>query len=240
MVSDDQKKEFEIPLPNVGEYEKETMLAFEKEVLGIYISGHPMQEYEAKWRKNISATTLDFQIDEETGRTKVREGAREIVGGMITSKTIKHTKNSKTMAFITIEDLLGTVEVVVFPKDYDKNRAYLNEDTKVFVKGRVSEEDDNASKLICEAIIPFEQTTCDLWIQFPDKAAFFAEEKKLYEILKLSEGKDSVVIYCAKEKLMKRLPQNRNVHVDSELLSELTKYYGNSRIKVVEKSIENI
>ena len=226
-------------MPNVGEYEKETLLAFEKEVLGIYISGHPMEEYEAKWRKNISATTLDFQIDEETGRTKVRDGAREIVGGMITAKTIKHTKNSKTMAFITIEDLVGTVEVVVFPKDYENNRMYLNEDSKVFIKGRVSEEDDNASKLICESIIPFEKTTCDLWIQFSDISAFRAEENNLYEMLKHSEGNDGVVIYCAKEKAMKRLPQNRNIHVDKELLSQLYKYFGESRIKVVEKVIEN-
>ena len=99
MVSEEQKQEFDIPLPNVGEYEKETLLAFEKEVLGIYVSGHPMEEYEEKWRKSISATTADFQLDEETGRTKVRDGAREIVGGMITAKMIKHTKNSKTMAF---------------------------------------------------------------------------------------------------------------------------------------------
>ena len=239
MVSEEQKREFEIPLPNVGEYEKETLLAFEKEVLGIYISGHPMQEYEAKWRKNISATTMDFQIDEETGRTKVREGAKEIIGGMITGKTIKHTKNGKPMAFITIEDLLGTVEVVVFPKDYENNRNYLNEDSKVFVKGRVSEEDDNASKLICEAIIPFEQTSCDLWIQFSDKEAFLKEETTLYEMLKDSEGKDNVVIYLAKEKAVKRLPANRNIHVDSDILAKLHQYFGESRIKVVEKAIEN-
>ncbi len=239
IVDESQKKEFEIPLPNVGEYEKETMLAFEKEVLGIYVSGHPMEEYEAKWRKNISATTQDFQIDDELGRTKVREGAREIVGGMITSKTIKHTKTSKTMAFITLEDLVGTVEVVVFPKDYDRYRSYLNEDTKIFVKGRVSEEDESASKLICEAIIPFEQTRCELWIQFADKEAFLAEEKKLYEMLKNSEGNDGVVIYLAKEKAIKRLPQNRNIHVEKLLLSELYKNFGESCVKVVEKAIEN-
>ena len=239
MVSEDQKKEFEIPLPNVGEYEKETLLAFEKEVLGIYVSGHPMQEYEAKWRKNISATTMDFQIDEETNRTKVRDGAREIIGGMITGKTIKHTKTGKPMAFLTIEDLLGTVEVVVFPKDYEKNRNYLNEDSKVFVKGRVSEEDDNASKLICEAIIPFEQTSCDLWIQFADKEDFLKEEFTLYEMLKDSEGKDGVVIYLAKEKAVKRLPANRNIQVDSDILAKLNQYFGESRIKVVEKAIEN-
>lgn len=239
MVSEEQKQEFDIPMPAVGEYEKETMLAFEKEVLGIYVSGHPLEEYTEKWKKNISANSLDFQIDEETGRTKVREGAKEIIGGMITAKTIKHTKTNKTMAFLTVEDLVGTVEVVVFPKDYERNRQYLNEDTKVFVKGRVSEEDDAASKLICESIIPFENTTCELWIQFADKAAFLAEENQLYEMLKHSEGKDGVVIYCAKEKIMKRLPKNRNIHVEPELLTQLNKHFGESRVKVVEKTIEN-
>lgn len=240
MVSDEQKAEFEIPLPDVGEYEKETLLAFEKEVLGIYISGHPMQEYEAKWRKSISATTKDFQIDEETNRTKVREGAKEIIGGIITGRTIKHTNNGKTMAFLTIEDLLGTVEVVVFPKVYENNRAYLEEESKVFIKGRVSEEDDNASKLICETIIPFEQVSCDLWIQFADKEAFLKDEAKLYELLRDSEGKDGVVIFLAKEKATKRLPANRNIHVDSGLLVQLNNYFGESRVKVVEKAIEKM
>ena len=138
MVDEDQKAEFDIPLPDVGEYEKETKLAFEKEVLGVYLSGHPMEEYEEKWRKSISKTTLDFQLVEDTGHTKVLDGAREIIGGMITDKTIKYTKNNKVMAFVTLEDMLGSVEVVVFPKDYEKNQQYLNEDSKVFIKGRVS------------------------------------------------------------------------------------------------------
>ena len=240
MVSEEQKSEFDIPLPNVGEYEKETMLAFEKEVLGIYVSGHPMQKYEAKWKKSITNTTLDFQADEETGRAKVHDGQRAIVGGMITGKTIKHTKNNKTMAFLTIEDLLGTVEVVVFPRDYEKNRAYLEEDSKVFVKGRVSEEEDNASKLICELIIPFEDVPSELWIQFPDIPSYQAEETKLLEMLKQEEGKDTVVIYCAKEKGVKRLPANRNIKVSAELLERLEEHFGKERIKVVEKQIEKV
>ena len=240
MVSEEQKGEFDIPLPDVGEYEKETKLAFEKEVMGIYISGHPMEEYEEKWRKNISATTMDFQLDEETGRTKVREGEKRIVGGMITEKTIKYTKNNKTMAFLTIEDLLGTVEVVVFPRDYEVHRNHLEEDKKVFVKGRVSEEDDNASKLICESIIPFEQTTCELWIQFSNIEAFKQEEAHLYEMMLHAEGEDGVVIYCAEEKAVKRLPKNRNISVSKELLAEIETYFGKERVKVVEKKIENL
>ncbi len=240
LVSEDQKQEFDIPLPNVEEFEKEEMLSLEKEVLGIYISGHPMQEYEAKWRKSISATTADFQIDEETGQTKVQDGAREIIGGMITGVTIKHTKNGKTMAFLTVEDLLGNVEVVVFPRDYEKNKMYLTEDRKVFVKGRVSEEDSNASKLICESIVPFDEMHKELWIQFPNKDAFLAEEEKLYERLRASQGNDSVIIYCAQEKAVKRLPASYRVHADTLLLERLMRCYGESRIKVVEKAIENL
>ena len=183
LVSEDQKEEFQIRMPDVGEYSKETLLAFEKEVLGIYVSGHPLEAYEEKWKKSISATTADFQLDEETGHTKVHDGAKEIIGGMITEKTIKHTKTNQMMAFITIEDLLGTVEVVVFPRDYEKNRDYLEVDSKVFVRGRVSEEDDKPSKLICEKIIPFEQTKKELWIQFPDKETFLDQEQIVYGYL---------------------------------------------------------
>ena len=240
IVDEEQKQEFDIPLPDVGEYQKETKLAFEKEVLGVYLTGHPLEEYEEKWRKSISATSMDFQLDEDTGRTKVRDGAREIIGGMITAKTIKYTKTNKTMAFITVEDLLGTVEVVVFPKDYEKNRQFLNEDSKVFVKGRVSEEDDNASKLICESILPFEQTVCELWIQFADKETFLAKEKELYGLLKDIEGKDGVTIYCRAEKVVKKLPPNRNISVTPELLSILMNYYGENSVKVVEKPIEKM
>lgn len=238
-VDEDQKKEFEIQLPDVGEYEKETLLAFEKEVLGVYISGHPLDAYEEKWKRSVSATTLDFQLDEETNRTKVHDGAKEIIGGMIVGKTIKHTKTNQMMAFITLEDLLGTVEVVVFPRDYEANRQYLEEDRKVLVKGRVSEEDDRPSKLICEKIIPFDQVKKELWIQFPDKNSYLAEEQLLMGMLQDSEGDDTVVIYCKAEKAVKRLPRNWNIGIEPNIIGRLTNYYGEDRVKVVEKCLEN-
>ncbi|MCI8797379.1 MAG: DNA polymerase III subunit alpha [Dorea sp.] len=240
MVSDDQKAEFNIPLPNVGEYEKETKFAFEKEVLGVYLSGHPMEEYEEKWRKNITRTTLDFQLDEENGRTRVHEGIREVVGGIITSKTIKYTKQNKVMAFVTLEDLAGSVEVVVFPRDYEKNQQYLNEEAKVFIRGRVSEEDEAASKLICEKVIPFEQTKRELWLQYADKDTYLAQEAELFDMLKDSDGEDRVVIYCKREKAVKRLGVGRSVNADGILLNKLTNYLGESCVKVIEKPIENL
>ncbi len=240
LVSEEEKQEYDVQLPDVGEYSKETMYTFEKEVLGVYISGHPLEEYEEKWRKNITATTLDFQLDEETGHTKVRDGSKEVIGGMITGKTIKNTKTNKTMAFITVEDLAGTVEVVVFPKDYERNRMYLEDDRKIFVRGRVSEEDDAASKLICEVILPFEQTKKELWLQFADKQAFLLMEKELYELLAGSEGEDEVVIYCKMEKVIKRLPRNRNIRADDAIVSALMGKLGENCVKVVEKPIEKL
>ena len=240
MVDDDQKAEFDIPLPKVGEYEKETRLAFEKEVLGVYLTGHPMEEYEEKWRKSISKTTLDFQLDKETGAAKVHDGAKEIIGGIIATLTIKYTKTNKTMAILTLEDLLGTVEVVVFPRDYEKYKEYLQEENKVFIRGRVSEEDDAPSKLICESVVPFSQTRKELWLQYADKDTFLAQEQMLYDLIGNSDGRDEVVIYCKKERVVKRLGRNRNVQVETGLLSRLMNYLGDSCVKVIEKNIENI
>lgn len=239
LVDEEQKSDFEIQLPDVGEYSKENKLAFEKEVMGIYISGHPLEEYEELWRKNISVTTADFQPDEETGKTKVHDGAKEIIGGMIVNRTIKATKTNQMMAFLTIEDLFGTVEVVVFPRDYEKNREYLEIDQKVFVRGRVSEEDEKASKLICEKIIPFEKTKKELWIQFANKADYMENEQIVYGYLADSEGDDEVVIYCAQERAVKRLPRNKNIQINPQILSRLMNHYGEKRVKVVEKTIEN-
>jgi DNA polymerase-3 subunit alpha len=228
LVGEEEKADFQIRMPDVGEYARENLLAFEKEVLGIYVR-----------RKVISATTLDFQPDEETGRTKVRDGSRQIIGGMITDKTVKHTRTNQMMAFVTVEDLLGTVEVVVFPRDYENSREFLEVDNKVFIRGRVSEEDEKASKLICEKVIPFERTKRELWLQFPDKETYLDEEQIVYGYLADSEGEDEVVIYCAKERAVKRLPRNRNIHIDDRVLSRLMNHFGESRVKVVEKAIEN-
>ena len=239
LVSEEEKSDFQIQLPKVGEYAKETKLAFEKEVLGVYISGHPLEEYEEQWQKAISATTLDFQLDEESNHSKVHDGAREIIGGFITEKTMKATKTNQMMAFVTVEDLLGTVEVVVFPRDYEKNRNLLEVDRKVFIKGRVSEEDDKPSKLICEKVVPFNQIKRELWIQFPDKADYLKNEQIVYGYLADSEGEDEVIIYCQAERAVKRLPKNRNIQIAPQVLSKLMNHYGEKRVKVVEKTIEN-
>jgi len=238
MMDEDVKKEYEVKLPKVAEYDKEVVLGFEKEVLGIYISGHPLEEYEQQWRRRISAVTTDFLPDDETGEPKVTDGAKQVVGGMITDKTIKYTRTNQTMAFLTLEDLVGTMEIVVFPRDYEANQGLMEVDSKVFIRGRVSVEDDKPSKLICEKITGFADAPKQLWIQFTDKAAYEQAVDGLYEILINSDGKDEVVIYIRDQKAMKKLPPSRNVNINNDLIAGLNEQYGENNVKVVEMSIE--
>ena len=238
LVSEEEKKAYEVRFPNVEEYTKEIKLGFEKEVLGIYLSGHPLEEYEEKWRKNISAVTADFMLDEETNAVKIKDNQSVVIGGIITEKTIKYTKQNKAMAFITVEDLFGTVEVIIFPRDYEKYSRYLNEDEKVFVAGHANVEEDKNGKLICEKIYSFDDTKRELWLQFATKESYEEKEKELYSRLYGSDGNDEIVIYIASLRAMKRLGQNYNIHINPELVGNLTEFLGEKNVKIVEKSIE--
>ena len=238
LVSDEEKKEYEIRMPDVEEYDKEMILAFEKDVLGIYLSGHPLERYRNIMEKMISAKTTDFQPDEESGIPKVYDGQKVIIGGMITEKTIKYTRNNKVMAFLTVEDLLGTVEIVVFPRDYEKWQAMLNEDARVFVQGRVNAEDDKPSKLILEKVRAFEDMPQELWIQFKDKAEYAEKEQELLETLKGYSGVSAVVIYLKDVNAMKRLPAGYHARISDSLTGELRKKYGESNVKVVERVLK--
>ncbi len=237
IAPEEDKAEYEIKLPNVEEYDKEVLLGFEKEVLGIYISGHPLEEYMERLKKNTNAVTTDFVLDEETGTLKVSDGVKVRIGGMITDKVIKYTKSNKAMAFITLEDLVGTVEIIIFPKDYERYAKYLENDAKVFVEGRVTAEEDRNGKLICEKIISFDEVKRELWLQFPSKSDFEEKEGALYGKMMDADGSEHVVIYLAAEKQMKRLPENRNVAITKELLEELGNFLGKDNVKVVEKSL---
>ena len=240
IVSEEEKKEFEIRMPDLDEFNKETILAFEKEVLGIYLSGYPLEGYRDIMEKMSTARTADFQQDEDTGLPKVVDGQKVVLGGMITDKTIKYTKNNKVMAFFTLEDLVGTVEVVVFPRDYEKCQALLNDEEKVFIQGRVSAEDDRPSKLILEKIRSFEDIPRELWIQFPDREAYGEKEQELLADLKQSPGKDSVVIFLRDVKAMKKLSAAYHVEITDLWLESMRKKYGDSNVKVVQRVLKNL
>ena len=238
IAGEEEKKEFEVVFPDVGEYAKEELLAFEKDILGVYISGHPLDDYEALWRKNITATAADFIVDEETEEAVVKDGIKAVIGGLVTGKTVKTTRTGQMMAFITLEDLMGSVEVIVFPRDYENNRDLLTEDEKLFIRGRVSLGDEPVGKLVCEQVIPFDAVPRQLWLQFEDMAGYQATEAELMELLKSSEGNDQVIIYLKKERAKKMLPPNWNVMADAGLLNRLYCKVGEKNVKVVEMTLD--
>ena len=241
LVSEEDKKDYEIRMPDVEEYDKDMVLAFEKDVLGIYLSGHPLEKYRNIMEKMISARTIDFQPDDETGIPKVYDGQKVIIGGMITEKTIKYTRNNKVMAFLTMEDLMGTVEIVVFPRDYEKWQAMINEDARVFIQGRVNAEDDKPSKLILEKVRSFEDMPREIWIQFSDKEEYTQKAEELLKELANAHGNASsaVVIYLKDVNAMKRLPVVYHVQITEYLLEDLRKKYGESNVKLVERVLKN-
>lgn len=237
LAAEEEKDNFQITFPNVGEYDKQTLLAFEKETIGIYVSGHPMEEYRELWEKNVTAKTSDFVVDED-GKTVVEDNSNVVIGGMITSKKVKTTKTNQLMAFITIEDLVGTVEVLVFPKIYEKNRPSFTEENKVFVRGRASIGDDPVGKLICEEVIPFTDIPNELWLQFENQAFYESHIDDVMAALRDSDGKDRVIMYLKEERKMRRLSENWAVLAGPDLLGRLYRILGEKNVKVVQKVIE--
>lgn len=237
-ASPEEQKELEVKMPDVGEYEKEEILGFEKEVLGVYISGHPLEEYVETLEKNITRTTADFEVVDGETEPKVKDQERAVIGGMITGRTVKATRTNNMMAFLTVEDLYGTVEVIVFPRDYEKYRTLLEEDTKVFIQGRVTVEEDKPAKLICSGVVPFDAVEKELWIQFSTRADYEEAEQTLFAILGNYDGIENVYIYLSKDRARKLLPKSRCTKVCKELLSELYTKFGEDNVKVTEKSIE--
>ena len=233
LAPEEEKESYDIRLPDVGEYSREMMLAFEKEVLGIYISGHPLEEYENVWKKRITATTASFIMDEETGTASLADGSSATIGGIIADKKIKYTKNDKVMAFLQVEDLAGSIEVIVFPRDYEKNAEKLVLDNKVFIRGRVSVEEEKDGKLICEEITAFDEIPRTLWVRFPSMEAYEKAQERLFSMLKECDGKDGVTIFIEQPRAMKKLPANMGVQADGTFVQELAAVFGPENIKVV-------
>lgn len=235
-----EKEQFEIHYPKVEEYEKEERLAMEKEVLGIYVSGHPLEDYTELLNKNITNTTLDFLRKEDTNEPMVMDGSKVVVGGMITSINVKITRKNQMMAFLTLEDLYGTVEVVVFARQYEANRNMFTQDRKVFVVGNVAIDEERPAKILLQKIVPFEQLPRELWLQFANKAEYEKEEAFLADMLQQYPGEAELIIYCKQENARKYYGQRNKIAISEELMKKLEEKYQRENVKVVEKSIEKL
>ncbi|MBE5928307.1 MAG: DNA polymerase III subunit alpha [Lachnospiraceae bacterium] len=238
MSAPEDAETFAIRMPDVSELPKDELLAGEKEVLGIYVSGHPLEEYQESFNANITRTTAEFLPDEETGMPAVEDEEGVVIGGMIIDKTIKTTKTGSLMAFITVEDLMGSVEVIVFPRDFEKYKQMLDLDAKVYITGRATVEEDKPAKVIAGNVIAFDHLPKHLWLRFSDKDTYLKAEADIMSILKDSDGTDRVSIFIEKENAMKHLPMSMTVSVDSILLAALKQRIGEDNVRVVEKKIE--
>lgn len=237
-ADDAEREELETKLPDVGEYDKEMILGFEKEVLGVYISGHPLEDYVDIMEKNITRNTAEFNVADGEEVPRVRDNENAVIGGMIVDKVVKTTRTNSVMAFVTLEDLRGTVEVIVFPKDYERYRSILEEDRKVFIKGRVTVEEDKPAKMICQKIVPFDDVPKQLWIQCRTRQEYREKEGQLFEILSQFDGQDTVIIYLSEDRAKKQLPNSRMTYACTELLQKLYDCFGRDNVKVVQMSIE--
>ena len=235
VIGSEDKQAFEIKIPKVEDYDKQERLAYEKEIMGIYVSGHPLEDYEELINKNITATSPDFAIssEEEGGEAVLKDGQRVVIGGMITSVKIHYTKNNDAMAFITVEDVYGAIEVIVFSRVFERCRQWITEDSKVFIRGRTSTEEEKDVKLLAEDIVPFDRVPRELWIQFSDLSDYRAKEEELYNNLTSSGGSDRVVIYLKESRKIKRLEPKWNVEAKEDFLNLLYKAYGKDNVKVV-------
>lgn len=229
-AAEDDKRDYEVRVPEVAEFTKLELLAFEKEVIGVYVSGHPLEEYMSVWKKKVTAVSSDFV--NEDNEMKVKDGNRETIGGLVTSVTMKTTKSNKVMAFFTLEDIYGTVEVIVFPKDFERYRFILKEDERLFVTGRVSANDEGNGKIICENILLFDDVPSQLWIRFDNKEEYVENENELLSILEEAAGKDTVIIYLNEEKQKKTLTKEYSVKADSILTERLKRKYGEKNIAI--------
>ena len=236
LMGEEEREIFQVQMPDLPEYDRMELLQFEKEVLGVYISGHPLQDVEKRWRKNITTCASDFVVDPDTGEAAVKDGKIAVVGGILTDKTLKTTKNGQTMAFVTLEDLTGSVEIVVFPRDYENNKAMLERDRRVFIRGRVSHSDEPQGKLICERVREFENWPEELWVRFPDRAAF---EQGRSRLLQFVAGR-GVTVYLEKERAVKKAAETVHEPIGEEDLYRIEATFGKENVRLVEKSLEEI
>lgn len=237
-ANDEQKEDLKIALPDAEEFDKEIKLALEKELMGVYVSGHPLDDYIGLLEKNITAKASQFMVDDETGQAAVEDDSVVVIGGMISGVTIKYTKQSKAMAFINLEDLTGTVEVVIFPNSYEKARSLISEGNKVFIQGRVQVEEEKDAKLICQDIKSFDDCGREVWIRFANKDAYEAAEGQLTEIIRQMDGSDGLAIYLTEEKAIKRMGPNWTLAASLENLEVLYQNFGQENVQVVEKKIK--
>ncbi len=232
LAAPEDRNLLEIRFPDIPEFSLQDRLNYEKAVLGLYVSGHPLEEDAELLRRNITVQLTEFNVDEETEEARVLDGSIVTVGGLVGKKTVRSTKNGKTMMILELEDLTDTIEVLCFPRETELYRQLIGEGSRIFVKGRVSIGDDTKGKLICQSILRFEDLEKEIFLTLPDKAVYFTEKDRLKEILK------GCACRVGLKKERKILPIEGHYRPDEETIAQLKKNYGAANVAVRERKLD--
>lgn len=226
------KGSFKKALPNVKEFDREELLAFEKEAAGIYLSGHPMDMYMDSMRKIVTAWSYDYKADETTGLCHMTEGTVVISAGIIVERKLKITKNNRQMAFLTLEDIYGQIEVLAFPDVFERARELTDPDRRVYITGKATINRDENASLIAERICDIEDTRKELWIACSDKADYDRKAQAVEDFCFEHQGRVPVIIYLRREKAAKKLGRDLQVTTDAATIEALREICGEENVKV--------
>ena len=223
--------------PVINEFSQKELLMMEKEMLGLYISGHPLDKFRDIAEKRSNITSQDVveyieNVDNDNFESKVRDEMEVSICGIISNKKTKITRNNETMAFFKIEDLYGTIDAIVFPKTYSRLQNSIKEDIPVIIKGRLSLREDEEPKIICNSIEEINLVPSKLYLKIEtDKENIV--DSTILPILSKNHGDTSVMLYYSKDKITKVAPKEYNVNVSDEMLKELSGVLGEENVKCV-------
>jgi DNA-directed DNA polymerase III (polc) len=246
----EELKNPEVNYPNIKEFNKRNLLAMEKEMTGLYITGHPLDDYAQSLKMQTtneilkifsSHETLDDTLSSDIGEVAIfndqdalQDNDRVILGGILAGVNQKVTRNNSIMAFLKLEDLTGTIEVIVFPKTLEKVKELCVTDSLVIVKGRLSLKEDEMPKLICESIEPLEKVnTSKVYLRVEDIVTAKKLSQNLKELfIKDYLGDTPVYIFASKEKQNFRVPRDRWISLDSDVITMLRETLGEENVKI--------
>lgn len=217
--------------PDIKEFSKDIILYMEKEILGFYISGHPLEKYKDIIKQKTNMSTIQIkEIKEDNMSLSQIEKTKINIIGMISKVKITTTKKNDMMAFLTIEDLFSHIDVIVFPKMYHNLSAEIAEDKIVYITGRLSVEDDDVeNKIIAERIENIENIELEkkIYIRVADFENF--EHKK--EIEKLTDYTAKIKLYFYDEKTKKVFSKNQRINEDEDTINKLKNIVGDDNIR---------
>lgn len=241
-------KEIEIKYPNINEFDKKYKLSMEKEMTGIYLTGHPLEDYEELIKNRTSTRTIDILggealeediLDEaskqiENENSVVKDGERVIIGGLITEVSRKITKNNTMMAFIQLEDLYSSIEVIVFPKILSSFNALIQEDEIVLIKGRVSKREDEEPKVLCDAVEKLVKVSTEkLYIQINNNGEVKDAMNDFKSISKSNPGNIPIYICTREEKKKYLVSREYWIKENEEVMEFLKSKYGRENVKLI-------